>query len=219
MSQAHEQPPPSRHLTGAIVPALAAAGLAALGALFIVGHQGSASNAGPAGCAMNVNMGGPFVLVDGNGAAVTQASFARGPAIVYFGFTHCPDVCPTTLYALGEALQQSRVNDIQPIFVTLDPTRDTPGVMRDYVKTGGFPTGLVGLTGSEAQVRAAAEAFNVSYRKAPIEGADASAYNIDHTSLLYVMDEHWRARAVMASNGQTPQTIAACIAAGLSRTD
>ena len=135
--------------------------------------------------------------------------------MVYFGYTHCPDVCPTTLYALGQALASSKGHSIQPVFITVDPERDTPELLRSYVATGGFPAGLVGLTGSADQIRAAAQAFHVVYRKAPIEGANADTYNMDHTSLLYVMDAQWKTRGVMTTVGQTPQTIAACIRAAL----
>jgi protein SCO1 len=207
---------PRRNLTGAIIPALAAAGLAGLGTLFLVSRQTEAPAAPPAACITGQleAIGGPIDLVDTRNQPITQADFSSGPAVLYFGFTHCPDICPTTLYDIGEALKAPDGYDIQPVFITLDPERDTPGVMDAYVKSGGFPEGLIGLTGSPAQVRAAAAAFKVAYSRAPIQGAPGE-YNVDHSSFLYVMDENWRTAAVMPTNDASPESIAACIVAGL----
>ena len=207
---------PRRRLTGAIVPALAAAGLAGLAAMVVVSTQGEmGANAPPAGCITRQigSIGGPVALLDTNGHAVTQADLtAGGPSVVYFGFTRCPDACPTTMYALAQALQNPNGYDVQPVFITLDPERDTPAVMGAYVKTNGFPQGLIGLTGSTAQTKAAADAFKVAFSRTPTADGD---YTIDHTSLLYVMDAAWHTVAVMPTNNATPQSIAACIAAGL----
>lgn len=209
---------PRRNLTSAIVPALAAAGLAGLATMLIVSRQGDAGTAPPEGCILeNIDaVGGPISLVDANGQAVTQADFSSGPAVVYFGFTHCPDVCPTTLYALGEALRLPGGFDVQPIFITVDPARDTPDVIDAYAHTSGFPAGLAGLTGSEAQIRAAASAFRTSYARVPVADS-ALSYTMDHQSLLYVMDEDWVTRAAIPTIGQSPEAIAACISAGLTR--
>jgi len=210
---------PRRNLTGAIVPALAAAALAGLGAMYLVGlpDQRGATGA-PPGCILNNldTVGGPLALLDVNGQAVTQSDLASaGPSVLYFGFTHCPDVCPTALYALGAALSAPDGYDIQPVMVSLDPERDTPEIMDSYSKTDGFPAGLVGLTGSTQQVAAAARAYGVQYRKAPIEG-DPDAYNVDHTSFFYIVDEKWKTRGQMISFGATPESINACISAALA---
>ncbi|MES1157316.1 MAG: SCO family protein [Alphaproteobacteria bacterium] len=218
MNTASDTTPPRRHLTGAIVPALAAAGLAGLAAMVVVSTQGEmGANAPPAGCITRQvgNIGGPISLLDTNGHGVTQADLtSSGASVVYFGFTRCPDACPTTMYALAQALQNPNGYDIQSVFITLDPERDTPAVMGAYVKTNGFPQGLIGLTGSPAQTKAAADEFKVSFAKTPTSDGD---YTIDHTSLLYVMDATWHTAAVMPTNNATPQSIAACIAAGLRR--
>ncbi|MES1201605.1 MAG: SCO family protein, partial [Pseudomonadota bacterium] len=165
---------PTRRLTGAIVPALAAAGLAGLAAIWAVWPRAQVSGP-PEGCITQglQSIGGPVALLDTNGHPVTQADItADGPAVLYFGFTHCPDACPTAMYSLAQALQQPGGYDIQPVLVSIDPERDTPAVMNAYVKTGGFPAGLVGLTGSPEQVRAAADAFRVVYSKSPLDGGD-----------------------------------------------
>jgi protein SCO1/2 len=210
---------PRRNLTRAAAPALIAAVAAAAGALFLVGQveDKNAPAPTPRNCILQgaEQMNGPISLVDTHGTPVTQADFAGQPAILYFGYTHCPDVCPTTMYALASALSAPGGYDIQPVMISVDPERDTPQVLGEYVHTNGFPTGLEGLTGAPAQVQAAEAAFRVYARKSPTPGAPANAYEVDHTSFLYVMDGAWRTRAVISSANATPAEIAACIAAGL----
>lgn len=223
---------PRRNLTGAIVPALAAAGLAALGALVLVsrngGDQEQAADLGPCIIENADGVGGPIELTDSNGARVTEADFAGEPAVLYFGFTHCPDVCPGTMYTLAEALALDEGYDVQPILVTVDPARDTPEVMGQYASTGGFPPGLVGLSGSEAQIDAAKRSFQ-AYASRGQGNADGS-YNVDHSSLLYVLDRQWRTVSIIPTMARAdptdprspfvatpPQQVAACIAAGLER--
>ncbi|MEQ1820085.1 MAG: SCO family protein [Terricaulis sp.] len=225
---------PRRNLTGAVVPAVAVAGLAALGAMLLVGTNGDGAKqtAATRDCIQqNVDaVGGPIDLVDANGARVTQADFAGEPAVIYFGFTHCPDICPTSMYTLAEALAASGGYDVQPILITVDPERDTPQRMGEYTHTEGFPPGLVGLSGTRAQVDAAASAFQVHHSRSPIPGAPADTYNVDHSSLLYVLDRNWRTVSIIQTMNRadplnpasplvpvTPEAIATCIAAGLER--
>ncbi len=227
---------PRRNLTGAVVPAVAVAGLAALGAMLLVGTNGDGAKqaAVPRDCIMrNADaVGGPIDLVDSNSARVTQTDFAGEAAVVYFGFTHCPDICPTSMYALAEALAEPGGYDVQPILITVDPERDTPQRMGEYARTEGFPPGLVGLSGTQAQVNAAASAFQVHHGKVEIPGAPADVYNVDHSSLLYVLDRNWRTVSIIQTMNRadamdpssplvpvSPETIATCIAAGLERTD
>jgi len=212
---------PRLDITGAIVPALAAAVAAGIGMLFLVGRMPEATTPPPENCILQgaEQVGGPIALVDTHGVRVTQADFHQQPAILYFGYTHCPDVCPTTMYALAQALAAPGGYDIQPVLITVDPQRDTPQVLGEYVRTNGFPSGLEGLTGSAAQVQAGEAAFRVYSHVQPVEGAPADAYNVDHTSFLYVMDGQWRTRAIVNSAQATPAQIAQCIAAGLSRRD
>lgn len=215
---------PRRNLTGAIVPALAAAALAAAAAMLLVGQNGSQKSAAAPvieNCILEgaEEVGGPVELLDSNGATVTQADFAGEPAVIYFGFTHCPDICPTTMYALAEALAQPDGYDVQPVLISLDPERDTPAVMAAYTQTGGFPPGLVGLTGSRAQIDRAKAAFHVYSARAEIPGATDGAYNVDHSSFLYVVDGQWRTRAIVNTVRATPAQMSACIAAGLERAD
>lgn len=225
---------PRRNLTGAVAPAVAVAGLAALGAIVLAGANGFGrqATAAPRDCIVENadGVGGPIDLVDANGARVTQADFAGEPAVVYFGFTHCPDICPTTMYTLAEALSEPGGYDVQPILVTVDPERDTPARMGEYARTEGYPSGLVGLSGSREQIDAAASAFQVHHSRSPVPGAPADQYNVDHSSLLYVLDRNWRTVSIIQTMNRadpmdprsplvpaSPQDIAACIAAGLDR--
>ncbi len=226
---------PRRNLTGAVVPAVAAAALMAVGAIALVGVNGRArvANAAPQGCILEgaEAVGGPIDLIDENGAHVTQADFAGQPAVIYFGFTNCPDVCPTSMYAVAEALAQPNGYDVQPILISVDPARDTPERMRQYTETEGFPAGLVGLTGSQSQIDGALAAFHAYGRaQPPAPDSPANVYNVDHTSFLYVVDGEWRTVAIMPTTGRerpgdptSPvvappvQDIAACISAGLER--
>jgi protein SCO1/2 len=219
---------PRRNLTAAAAPALIAAVLAAVGAIVLVG-QGLGHRAEPAipGCILEGAdaVGGPISLVDHNNSPVTQADFAGEPMVLYFGFTHCPDVCPTSLYLLAEALAEPNGYDLQTAMVSLDPERDTPALMRAYVGTEGFPPGLIGLTGTAAQVGAAKAAFQVySSRTA---GPD---YSVDHSSMIYVLDRQWNTVAIMPTvqradpndprsvlTGAAPGDVAACVARGLER--
>lgn len=227
---------PRRRITGAVVPAVAAAALTAVGAIALVGINGgerTRAASAPQDCILEgaEDLGGPIDLVDQNGARVTQADFAGRPAVVYFGFTHCPDVCPTSMYAIAEALAQPGGFDVQPIMITVDPARDTAQRMGEYTATEGFPAGLVGLTGTRQQVDAALAAFHAYGRpQAPAPGGPPDVYNVDHTSFLYVVDSEWRTVAAIATIRRErpqdptspvvaapPANIAACIAAGLER--
>jgi len=215
---------PRRRLTGAVVPALAAALLAALAVMLLVGRNGAVEKSASVSmenCILEGAdaVGGPIELVDANGATVTAADFAGEPAVLYFGFTHCPDICPTSMYTLAAAQALEGSYDLQPVLISVDPARDTPEVMGLYARTEGFPSGLVGLTGSQAQIDAAKRSFQVYSARADIEGAPEGVYNVDHSSFFYVMDAQWRTRSIVRTTGANPEQVAACIAAGLERTD
>jgi protein SCO1/2 len=154
----------------------------------------------PPGTAGVADIGGPFNLVDGNGRAVTERSFPGKWLLVFFGYTHCPDVCPTTLADLAQALEQlgPAADRLQPLFITVDPERDTPQAMRDYVSP--FGKRIVGLTGSAAEIAAVARAYRVYYAKHP-EGAD---YSMDHSAVLYVMRPDGRLAGFMTPDIGTP---------------
>ncbi|MFP3942867.1 MAG: SCO family protein [Alphaproteobacteria bacterium] len=130
-------------------------------------------------------VGGPFELVDHTGRTVTQADFAGKPMLIYFGFTYCPDVCPTALQVMSQALDRlgPQAEQVQPVFISIDPERDTPENMAAYV--GHFHERMVGLTGTPEQVRQAADAYRVYYKKS--KGAAEADYLMDHSSVVYLM--------------------------------
>lgn len=133
-------------------------------------------------------IGGPFELVNAQGQPVRWDDFAGRYRIVYFGYAFCPDVCPTDVatimqgYRKFAAAHPDRATKVQPIFITIDPARDTPAKVGEFAAAFGAP--LIGLTGSEAQVRQAANAFRVYYAKGE---TSANGYLMDHTRLAYLM--------------------------------
>ncbi|MCH4091037.1 SCO family protein [Acetobacter sp.] len=133
----------------------------------------------------HTQIGGPYTLTDEQGQTVTQASFQGRYTLLYFGYTHCLDVCPLTLATLSVALEElgGQAQKVTPVFISVDPERDTPKVLRDYVQR--FSSRIVGLTGTEAQLQPVMSAFHVSAQR---HAASGSGYLVDHSSLLYLMD-------------------------------
>ena len=128
---------------------------------------------------------GHFLLTTPAGRAVTDRSFPGRWLLVYFGYTFCPDACPTALNALATALDELGPlgAEVQPIFITVDPERDTPQLVADYVRA--FDPRIVGLSGTPEQIAAAAKEFRVYHKVRSLEGGD---YAIDHSSFIYVID-------------------------------
>ncbi len=132
-----------------------------------------------------VVVGGPFQLLDGGGHTVTDRDFRGRWMLIYFGYTHCPDACPTTLSDLASAIDKLPAADraqVAPLFITVDPARDTPAVMGNYAHA--FGAEFTGLTGSDEQIAAAERGFRVFAQKHPLKGND---YAMDHSSVIYVM--------------------------------
>ena len=132
-------------------------------------------------------VGGPFELIDGDGRKVTERDFEGRHMLVYFGYTFCPDVCPTTLFNASGALDAigpALASKVRLVFISIDPERDTPEIVKEYA--GHFHPGTVGLTGTPEQVAAAARAWRIYFRKAAPE--DDGSYLVDHSSILFVMD-------------------------------
>jgi len=133
-------------------------------------------------------IGGPFTLVDQTGKTVTDRDFRGRHMLVFFGFTHCPDICPAELQVMSAALDAlgPKADEVVPIFVTLDPERDTPEAVGAYVKN--FGKKFVGLTGSQAAIAEAAKAYRVTYSKFEYKGKEGNdGYSIDHSALVYFM--------------------------------
>ena len=135
------------------------------------------------------SVGGPFRLVGADGRTVTDADFRGRWMLIYFGFTRCPDACPTALNNIANALDLLKADGraIAPIFITVDPARDTPAVIGQYASL--FGTHITGLTGTQAQIDGVEHAFRVYAARHPTRGGD---YTMDHSSIIYVMDPHGR---------------------------
>lgn len=170
----------------------------------------AAGLAGAAGWALTreteqpVPIGGPFALVDGDGRTVTDQSFRGRWMLVYFGFTHCPDACPTALQAMAAARDQlgPAGEKVALVFITLDPERDTPAVMREYADA--FGPDIAALTGSGDAVEQARKAYRVYSKKVPTRDGD---YTVDHTSIVYLMDRRGRFAANF-THQTTPEEMA-----------
>lgn len=130
-------------------------------------------------------IGGPFRLTDQNGRTVTEQDFKGAPFLVFFGFTHCPDVCPTTLFEVSEILRTLGPDAarVRVAFITVDPERDTPTALKDYLSS--FDPHMEGLTGEPAAIAAVAKAYRVYYKKIPLD----QGYTMDHTAIVYLMDK------------------------------
>jgi protein SCO1/2 len=143
----------------------------------------------PGQVAQPSSVGGPFSLTDQNGRAVTDKDFRGEPFLVFFGFTNCPDVCPTTLYEMSEVLRRlgPDADKTAALFVSVDPERDTPEKLKTYLSS--FHPRVFGLTGTEAQVDAIKKEYRVYSKKVPLKNGD---YTMDHTAVVYLMDKNGR---------------------------
>ena len=155
-----------------------------------------------------VTVGGPFTLTDSGGRPVTEATYRGRWMLVYLGYTFCPDVCPTELQAIANALDLlgAEAAKVVPIFITIDPARDTVTALAEYVKL--FDPRLVGLTGTEAQISTAARAYRVYHAKAVTK--DSTTYLMDHSSFIYLMGPDGGFRALFRQ-GMAPQELATAI--------
>lgn len=170
-------------------------GVAVLGFLVLATMGGWLFTDGPLGPARvmsgpaSLAIGGPFSLTDHRGLAVTERDFRGRPMAVFFGFTYCPDVCPTTLTEMTgfiEALGPD-ADRIQWVFVSVDAERDTPQAMAAYLEA--FDRRIIGLTGTEEQIASAARGFRVFYRRVPLEGG---GYTMDHSASTFLLDAEGR---------------------------
>ena len=154
---------------------------------------------GAAGTVLGSAIGGSFTLIDQNGKTVTNTALEGKWLLVYFGYTHCPDACPTTLNNIALALRDlgKKSDEVRPVFITIDPERDTPQVMKDYVTA--FDAPILALTGTAAEIAQAAKNYRVYYAKHPEAGGD---YSMDHTSVVYVMDP--KGRFTASFTGEDP---------------
>lgn len=183
-------------------------------ALALAVLTGLAVRKGVLGSQQTVAVGGPFQLVDTSGRTVDQDLLKGKWSVVFFGYTHCPDICPTTLFALKqvEPLLGAKADDLQTVFISVDPARDTVAQMKAYVANDSFPKHLVGLTGSQAQVDAAAKAYHVYYQ---LQGSGAD-YQVSHAAYSYLMNPKGRFTCALPPDA-TPEQTAAKIRAAMQQ--
>jgi len=168
--------PPRRILYATMGLLLAVLLLGAGGLLWLSGSGGNSP----------ISIGGPFTLEDGSGKPVTDRDFRGKYMLVYFGYTFCPDVCPTTLNAVADAMDKMgpAADRIRPVFITVDPKRDTPAVVKQYAAA--FGPSITGLTGTPEEIAAAAKEYRVYYAEHRT-GSGPNDYSMDHSSVLYLM--------------------------------
>ncbi len=171
----------SRTGRGLLVAVALLVGGAVLGAAFYL-----LESPRPGSAVASSAIGGPFRLTDQNGRTVTDQDLKGRPFLVFFGYTHCPDVCPTTLFDVSEIFTRlgPDADRVGALFVTVDPERDTPATLKDYMAS--FDPHLRGLTGDPAAVAATEKAYRVYSKKVPLDEGD---YAMDHTSIVYLMDK------------------------------
>lgn len=174
--------------------AMSLAAVAGIGVSFLIwqftgfgpGRQGAQET--PVRHSGIASVGGPFQLVTHDGNTVTDKDFAGKFMLIYFGYTWCPDVCPLALQFMDDAMTRLGPDAaaIQPIFITIDPERDTPEVMKSYIAS--FHPDLIGLTGTPEQIAAAAEAYKMYYRKTePLDENNPDSYGLDHMNIFYLI--------------------------------
>jgi protein SCO1/2 len=175
-SKAPKSQRPDQRIVYAVLGVLVAVILVGTGVVLWMGNGRSGA----------FSLGGPFVLQDDNGRTVTDQSFRGKYMLVYFGYTFCPDVCPTTLNAVADAMDKlgGKADRVQPLFITVDPKRDTAPVMKQYVAA--FGSRIEGLTGTPDQISQVAKEYKVYYAEHRT-GPGPNDYSMDHSSVLYLM--------------------------------
>ncbi|GGI80822.1 electron transporter SenC [Polymorphobacter multimanifer] len=175
-----------------------------------IGWQQFGSQSSPQGNLVGSSLGGAFQLVDQDGQPRSDADFRGQWRLMYFGYTFCPDVCPTDMAVIGRALQQFEASDpargakVTPIFTTVDPARDTPEAIKPFVKA--FHPRFIGLTGSEPAVAAAMKTFGIYAKKA--ETRDPENYLVDHFAVFYLFDPEGRPVAFLPHGSEAAELTA-----------
>ena len=205
---------PSIALIGVMLIALGVIAVAAFVAWNRIVGDGGPRQASESGFTSNVKIGGPFSLTGHHGKPVSDGDFRGRLMLVYFGYGYCPDVCPTELANLAAAVDAlgSKSAEVQPIFITIDPERDTVGFLADYVPQ--FHPRMVGLTGSQAEIASVAKQYRVFYQKTTDPGA--TDYLMNHSGFIYLMGRDG-AFLTMFRGATKPQAIADTIGTYIAR--
>ena len=199
---------PSLVLALSAAVAVALTGVVAWQLTPMPGSSGSAAKV--ASTQAPVQIGGSFELTAHTGEMVTEKSFGGKLLLIFFGFTYCPDVCPNALNTVALALDElgAEAEAVQPLFITVDPARDTPEVLADYVTV--FHPGIVGLAGTDEQTAAVAKAYRAYYAKVEPKDGDPEDYLMDHSAMLYLMGPDGRLLTLFSHNAG-PEEMAAGI--------
>ena len=186
--------------------------LAILGGAVMLLKPGTSPFLGARQATVGALVGGPFALIDHTGRPVTDQDYRGRHLLVFFGYTYCPDVCPTTLQEITTALDLlgTEASDVAPLFISVDPERDTPQALRAYV--GAFDPRITGLTGSVEQVRDVAKSYRVYFAKAE---AGEGPYLMDHSSIVYLMGRDG-GYLTHFTHATSPETMASRIRAHLN---
>lgn len=192
---------------------IAIAAALAVVTVIVMGRRDAAEQ--PVTSSGTAQVGGPFQLVDQDGRPVDQTMLDGKWSLVFFGFTYCPDFCPTTLTMLGETQKRlgERAGDLHIVFISVDPERDTPAALKDYLLTDGFPQGVIGLTGTPEQIAGAAKAYRAHYEKRETQGG---GYTMDHTLTVYLMGPDGKFVSAVARD-LGPERSARIIASAMER--
>jgi protein SCO1/2 len=174
----------------ALLPFLLLLAAVAAGTLWHLGDLRAQRGVQTISTGEQVTIGGPFRLTDQDDMVRTEKDFAGKYMLVFFGYTYCPDVCPTTLAVMADALEKigPLADRVKPIFITVDPKRDTPEKIKSYLTS--FGPRFVGLTGSTGDIAAVAKEYRVYYREHPPE--NGGEYTVDHSGVVYLMDPNGR---------------------------
>ncbi len=170
----------------ALIPYLLLAAFVAGGTLWRLGDLTAHRGVESVSTGETVSLGGPFSLTDQNGTVRTEKDFQGKYTLVFFGYTYCPDVCPTTLAVMAAALDKmgSRADEVVPLFITVDPKRDTPDKIKAYLSS--FGPRFVGLTGKPEEIASVAKEYRVYYKEHA--GENGGEYTVDHSGVVYLMD-------------------------------
>ena len=175
---------------------IAIAAALAIVTVVVVGGRDRAASDGQVAASGQPLVGGDFTLVNQDGRTVDQTLLNGKWSLVFFGFTYCPEFCPTTLAELAAVQQQlgDKAKDLQIVFISIDPQRDTPQMLKDYLSSDGFPKGTIGLTGTTDQVAKAAKAYRAFYEKV----GEGEGYTMNHSLTVYLMGPDGRFRTAVA---------------------
>jgi protein SCO1/2 len=198
-----------------IIAAAAFAGLALAGIAFMVTKDGSSNTPGRLVAVTGDAFGGPFTLTNHMGESVTEQDFAGRHRLIYFGFTYCPAICPTELSKIAAALTQlgEQAAAVQPLFITVDPARDTPEKLKPYVAM--FHPALIGLTGTEDQIKDVLKAYKIYAAK--VDDPNLTEYTMDHSSFIYLIGPDDRLLHIFRMQ-DTAETMAAVTARWITQT-